>query len=793
MTAGDGQPAGRPDGPAEQRADRAREARATPGEEAAGQPADAAPAPAWAAARELRNYAPGTFGGGFVAGDALGVSGGRVTGDVVLGDKIYLGADAGERLQGSGEVPPADLADLAGGYHESAAFRRALAELRRERVVVLRGEHGSGRRAAALMLLRRVGAGRVRQLAPDAGPVALVNESAAADGYLLCDLPTTRSNPLAQHHLLRCRERLRRLDAHLVVTVENSAVLREVAAVPWPRPDARALLVARLRPLLAAKDGAAPDGANGAGGTAGEGGVDRAAGEAAVTRLLELPQTRAFLAVATRPAGQLAAFAAELARHHRGEVALDELAGFGQEALRDQVGGWLAEPGEQLPLRDKAFLLALALGDRGPYSTAARLGDRLYRQMNVVESPEEDPGLSIFGTSLARRLELAHATRYEENEQTRWGPVPQTMVRFQDPRTPALLLREAWTGHPAARVPLARWLTELGRDADPFVRTRAAAVVATLAQEDFASVMHELVLGWAAHRDSRLRVLAANALALTAHEGTRPVGRVLRDLGLDADQRRRWTAVRGYALAGAVDPGEALDSLEELALLVPLDTTPAYVSEATAAAGDAADGPGPDGDDAGAGPGSDRPRATSDGDGAFRTVRHPELDHLAEAVGVLLLWVPGPVVPRRLAHWAERDSDVLRVVAWLALLNTARLREEPENDPASWPELLRRYADEPTDGPVRVELATLWRCVLRQRRATELAQLRLREWVLLAELVPDLEPTLGELLTRLAAGAADHDRLSYLLRTMPGEDGGPPPPVAARLLGRLAGAAAARD
>jgi hypothetical protein len=694
------------------------------------------PTDAWAAARELRDYAPGSFGGSLVAGDQHGVSGGRVGGDVVMGNKVYVGAAVTEQPQGSGEVLGADLDRLSGVFHESPAFQDALAELRASRLVVLRGQHDTGRRAAALMLLRRAGAIHIRALDPDSGPAALVKEAQAADGYVVCDLPTSRSNPLRQHHLLRCQEHLRKQDAHLVVTVENSAALRDVPFVPWAAPQADAVLAAHLRTHL----GTGPE------------------HDEEVAGLLELTQVRDFLAVKGRPVAQTARFAAEVARYQRGETSMEELDRFGQETLLGQVREWLSDPPDKVEIRDKAFLLALAACDEGPYATAAELGDRLCRAMQNVESPEEDPGLTIFNTSISQRMTLAHADPYEENELTPWGPVRQTMARFQDPRTAQLLLREAWAGHPAVRAPLAAWLTGLTRHGDPFVRTRAAATAATLAGHDFSSVMHGLLLDWASSRDYRLCVQAANALALAAFAGTTPVHRVLRDWSTDSHPRRRWTAVRAYALIGPLAPDDTLDSLEDLAQRTSYR-----------------DSPGDGG-------------LVVDTDGG----QSDEFRGLVEAAELLLLSTSGTTVLRRLATWCDEGFAILRALAQLALLTAAVRREEPFDDPASWPVLLRRYDDEAAGSPVRDAFAALWRNVLRDRAATDAAQQRLREWVLTAEREPGVEPVLAGLLPLLVAAGSDRDRLGYLLRTMPGEDGGPPPPVAARLLGALGDVAVAR-
>jgi hypothetical protein len=57
--------------------------------------------------------------------------------------------------------------------------------------------------------------------------------------------------------------------------------------------------------------------------------------------------------------------------------------------------------------------------------------------------------------------------------------------------------------------------------------------------------------------------------------------------------------------------------------------------------------------------------------------------------------------------------------------------------------------------------------------------------VLIAARAEATEWALAALLPRLVTTSAEYQRLSHLLRTMPGEDGDPPPQVAARLLAVL--------
>ncbi|MFD0335266.1 hypothetical protein ACFQZ0_22415 [Streptomyces erythrogriseus] len=77
------------------------------------------PQDAWAARRDLVDHSPRTmkvgthaaFGGGYVAGDQHGVSGGRVTGDVVMGSKTvhhwtFPGLSTAASASGRSRPPP---------------------------------------------------------------------------------------------------------------------------------------------------------------------------------------------------------------------------------------------------------------------------------------------------------------------------------------------------------------------------------------------------------------------------------------------------------------------------------------------------------------------------------------------------------------------------------------------------------------------------------------------------------------------------------------------------------------
>ncbi|KOG47854.1 hypothetical protein ADK38_45610, partial [Streptomyces varsoviensis] len=560
-------------------------------------------------------------------------------------------------------------------------------------------------RAAALMLLHRLGAGAVRALDPDTSPTDLRDQLTGAPGYVLCDLVTSRTRPLRRNHLLAAVEKLG-AGGHLVITVAPGAFVDGVGPVPWEPPPPADVLRAHLHGLV---------------------------GAAEAEKLLELAPVQDFLGH-RHQLREVAGFAAEAARYGREGTGLDELAAYSQSAVESQVQEWLGDP--ELRLLDKAFLISLAVFDEAPYALTAELGDLLYVFLQETQQPDAGPEIPVFGTSAADRLQLARGRVYRKDEATEWGPVPQRMAAFQDPRTALLLLREVWTGHPSARPAVVRWIRRLAADGRPLVRTRAAALAATLAASDLPSTMALVIQGWAGATRYRDRLTAANALTLAHYLGTPAIPRILHSWCTGHDDRRRWTAIRGYALLGPEFPAEALDALRTAAR---------------------------------------RP-----------DIEEYETDHLADAAELLLLpdasgsGADGTVLAELAGDLT--DAGPARGFALRSFLRAAGRTEDDDGRPLllAWYE---RATGEHTEDDRH--LTALWRAALTDRTHTAAALETLRGWVRGADTDPDAERALAALLPALAVTSADQQRLGHLLRTLPGADGGPPPPVAARLLAAL--------
>ncbi|MFE9405333.1 hypothetical protein ACFYNY_26965 [Streptomyces sp. NPDC006530] len=681
---------------------------AAEGQEDAAEEQPEQPQKAWAARRDLYDHAPRTmrFGGGSIGGDNHGVSTGPVARDVIMGSKTEIIYQFGAVVHSSGEVPAATLDRLAMCFvADETEFAALVERLRSARVLVLSGPHFAGRRTAALMLLRRLGVAPLRALDRTTRPAELAG-LLGPGGQVLCDLITERGRPLREADLLAVRDRLTEQDAYLVVTVDPRAVLEDVPVAEWHPPTPAAVLEAHLRVRVPPE--AAP-------------------------ALLALPAVADFLA-RDHQLREAATYAEALAKYAARPGDAHVIERFSLASLEGQVQEWFEEDEASLHLREKAFLVALAAFDGGPYALTAELSDLLYTFLQKTENPTVPATVPVFGTHVVKRLQRARARRYEEEEHTEWGPVTQLKAAFRDDRAALVLLREIWTGHPSARPALVGWLRRLAGDGRPLVRTRAAATVAVLASADLPSAMALIIEVWATDARFRHRLVAVNALALAHLLGTPNVPRIIDDWCVSENDRLCWVAIRAHGLIGPERPEAALAALRGAARRQHDDEEP---------------------------------------DGLL-------VAELAQSVELLLL---SPAVDQVLAELVRTLHDD-RAVFDLAVEGfLGACRRTRDDEPYGAPLLLDDYARATIQRPAACHLMVeLWRASLGDRVHTGSALDVLRRWVLIADRDAATEWALSALLPALVTSGPEHRRLDHLLRTMPGEDGAPPPPTASRLL-----------
>ncbi|MFI6371716.1 hypothetical protein [Streptomyces sp. NPDC050546] len=663
---------------------------------------------AWAARRDLIAHAP-DFVSTLVARDQFGQTGGTHHGD----QHFHFGGRAEARRTLSGPIPPSEVEELEGVFRGCQSFDEALKRLRDDRLVILSGGRETGRRTAALMLLHRSGAGRLRSLDPPASFPELADQVDASAGYVLCDLPVTRKRLLREAQLHSLRERLERAQARLVITVEPSAALGDLPSVRWEPPSAEDLLHAHVTP---------------------------ATGESAWPELCGLTAVKEFLTRHHRPEA-IRRFALELVAHQRGEIDEARLAAFGETAVATQVTRWLTE--EKPELRDKAFLVSLAVFDKAPYAVTAELADGLFVRLHDIQDPNIRPSIPVFGSSREERLRLAHADGYATAEVTEWGSLEgRFCAAFRDERTAPMLLEEVWNLHPSARPAFAEWIRKLADDRRPLVRTRAASAAALLAKADLSSAMAHLIEPWADGRKPHAWLTAANALTMTQLLDVPAVSRILHDWCVGDVESRRWTAIRAYGLLGPVHHEETLAALV-----------------------DAMHRPPPD--EAGS--------VQEDGEPS------EEARQLADALELLLLAVRDPV----LAALTElRRTDRVRPHALLAFLQACRQTKDDDSDR---PPVLAWYARSAAaeDPTAARQLAAYWDGLLTDRTHNPKALGVLRGWVRHADDDPETESALASLLGALVATPTNRRRVSHLLGTVR-DSRGAVTPAADRLRKRLA-------
>ncbi|RSS79649.1 hypothetical protein [Streptomyces sp. WAC06614] len=657
------------------------------------------PQNAWDTQRDLHRHRPRSLR---FRGANHGVVADRVMGDVT----VYQLGNRGP-ARASGQIPPADLAAATDRFvEEGTRFAELLARLDADPVLVLTGAPATGRRTAALALLRKLGATPVHAIDRKTAPEAIgehVREGEAL-GYVLCDLVTSPDKPLRESHVLALRDALREQGAFLVVTTGlRPWVDEDVATSTWTPPAPGPLLRRHL-------DGALEP------------------GEA--DRLMTRPVVTDFVSREPQPR-EVIAYAHQLISYARGEVGEDVLEQTSLAALKQQVHEWFEADEASLHLREKAFLIAQAVFDAGPYALTAELSDLLFLALQKTVNAERPSTVPVFGTHITKRLRLGRARLYHAEEPTEWGPVEQRNTAFHDSRTAPVLLQEVWNGHPSARPALVAWLDGLAEDRRPFVRTRAAATVAALACADLPSAMALIVEPWAASKNARRRTGAVSSLVLAHEAGAPNILRIVDDWTADGeDPPRCWVGVRAQGLLGRDRPEAAFAALR-------VQARKQY--------------PAP----------------------------HPLLaDELVQSVEVLLL---SEAAPRVMAE-VLRTLDDHRAVHDLCLIGFLRACGHAEEQPGSHPLVLRQFIQARSAGTPPAEgIPLLWRRALGDRALTSAALEMLSAWVRAAGTDPRTESALGVLLPELVRDTTEFHRVRHLLLTVRGEDGGPRPAVADRL------------
>lgn len=467
---------------------------------------------------------------------------------------ININVGAAARASAMGPVPADVLASLCAFHVPYAGYDEARQRLMTTRVLVLRGEEGSGRRTSALALLSSLVDDTIFNLGPDHDLESLFSDDRDGQcGYLLDSVPGSRVGRLTQTLLSSAEHWLDRSGSFLVITVAARSEAQyddvERYLVDHQVPDPHQVLRSHLHlhcPEL-------PD---------------------PLSDWLDDPRLTGRVEAATQPS-VMVNLAVALAKAAKDDRSLDDAIDYwihgrartdAQRLLRGtQEADPELQPTEQL--QRCAFLVALAVFNDAPYLPVAAAAELLAQALTAAAYPEGTPHRQIFALRRENCLTWLQGTVERLPRGDRWGEQRTEQIRLRNQDLPSALLDELWHEYDAVRAPVLHWLQDLVIGRNPEIRVRAAQAVGKLATDDFDYVFQEVISDWAGSQWASQRYAAAWALEAAVRTGDTE-GRVrwwLRYWCRAGSRYRKLTAVTTYGTGiGADRPEEALRSLRHL-------------------------------------------------------------------------------------------------------------------------------------------------------------------------------------------------------------------------------------
>lgn len=167
------------------------------------------------------------------------------------GAQFGIGPQRPARVKAAaGKLDDSDVRAELSHYVTPACYDTALGALRKDHVVGLHGDQGTGKRAGAIALLREVTSGPLYLLSPMNRLKSLAERDyTAGSGYIIADRIAEQRAADVDFTWRTVRDRVRDQGAYLVVTTTTSAGPGEVDAVAqvrWEPPDPRRVLRVRL-------------------------------------------------------------------------------------------------------------------------------------------------------------------------------------------------------------------------------------------------------------------------------------------------------------------------------------------------------------------------------------------------------------------------------------------------------------------------------------------------------------------------------------------------------------------
>ncbi|MER5300700.1 hypothetical protein ABT039_14720 [Streptomyces lasiicapitis] len=690
-------------------------------------------------------------------------------GDVDLGDHHhYHGARAGVPRLVSGTVPHEELQRLRLVFEKPPGYAELLGLLKRQRLIALCGDPGTGRGYAALSLLDEVTHGEVERMDPRT-ELDRIDESDLAEGhgYLVkisgAELISRgrrprhderdredreewdrrwAAEPPAELHLDRLGTLLDRRGAYAILVVGGGGfadeLLRGRYGQLFSMPSADGVLNKHLEDLLDHSERHL---------------VDRA------RTLARRPDVAAATGLDPLRPHEVESLARLVVGRVKDENSEDELLAELGTFAHSQADRWFATTGRAAPrnrdaltaaLRQAAFRTAMAVYNGSPYSVAVEAAEQLAWEFGQSTDPGREPGRLLFSDHRPARLAAARAELFTGEVTFNTRKLETRKVRLQGSALARAVLARVWEDH-NARGPLCQWLRTQCENGVPMVWVPAAITAAALCTLDYAYAEDAIVAPMAFSDSLQQRLAAATVLAQAAglSESVRPIVRdTVREWAREGDEMETSTAalVHGF---GTVERSVAA-SLDELGRL------------------------------------------------AGRKEREKR-EEWREADWDLLVYASFSAA--RLITGAEPETALRRVGAWmgdrrtrhrdLALLTVNRLIwQRPthlwglEEVPAlkyhmNWPIAAALLAGTPQYTGLLADL--VW-CGLDTGRWREDVQDSLGDWIRRGEHDPELLDVLCDFLPRLVSGVAEADRLHNLVRRLQRDPDEPVAPATAQRL-----------
>lgn len=446
-----------------------------------------------------------------------------------------------------GFVEPDEIDRVLRHYLYTDEYDEAAGKLRSERILVLAGEDGSGRRAGAFALLRDMlgeGAG-IRSLSPAnslarlASPDVLKSDS----GYVILDyVGEIHADPVQDHQLRLLSGALRKKQSFLVITA-SAATLRRLAlkefCVSWRAPEPLTLFD-HCTDRAPQRD------------------TDGVLAAELRERVSELRRPDDVVKVAARLVD------------HSVDAALTTL----RDSAKATVQKWFQEKpaaDDLLPVAALAFLNGVPERKFEELVVSLTLLARNWEKTPEEPLPSEEPPpqqtLNIEQSRARwqnRAVNIAESVRPDGQAE---GSRGERRITFTSHRVRELVIGELHDLYGYELwYPLRQWLEQLSKDPDIEVRTEVARGVALLARHTLAEVDERMLRVWADGLSAQ-RVTAAFVLQFMCDDERLAPQALSIALGWTANAGQERAITATMAFAGELGSLYCFDTLTQLWLL----------------------------------------------------------------------------------------------------------------------------------------------------------------------------------------------------------------------------------